>query len=67
MKSPKDSDKVYGQKVVQPSSCPGCKGKLTKVIKSGHKEITFVCWNLGECSLALDLTRCPSWEVVPQA
>lgn len=54
------NSKAYSQKVIQPTSCPGCHTKLTKVKKSGLREIAFVCWNLGECRLALDLARIPS-------
>jgi len=66
MKIPKESDKIYGQKVIQPTSCPGCHTRLTKINKSGYRETAFVCWNLGECRLAKDLTRMPSWEIVSE-
>jgi hypothetical protein len=64
MKPKEDYDKLYIRKKAVLTSCPGYHKKLTKVKKAGTKEIKFVCWNVGECSLAIDLTRTPSWEIV---
>lgn len=66
MKSQEDYDKLYSQKHFHPTSCPGCYKKLTRIKKVGYKEIAFVCWNLGECHLALDLSKVKTWEVVSE-
>jgi hypothetical protein len=67
MKPKEDYERTYVGKYHQPTTCPGCGGKLTKVKKTGFKEIAYVCWNLGECRLAVDLSRGTSWEVVTQS
>jgi hypothetical protein len=66
MKPQEDYDKLYTRKKAEITSCPGCHLTLTKIKKVGTKETNLVCWNLGECRLALDLSRAPSWEIVPQ-
>lgn len=67
MKPKEDYDKLYSQKRTSPTSCPSCRTKLTQIRKAGTKTLDRICWNLGVCSLAVDLTKTPSWEPVPQS